>query len=188
MSVYLNVKSAFKTSLISVENLAEAQNKQRSLCSINYITAGKNPNAGTVRLMIDLLKPRTNKVVKNFTTALHNSFTTCSKMLGRSRRTNIWPIPVAFSFNCISTPLAIFAKALPCVPTVRQCKHIMFLSHLSQNRNSPARGLKWGDHRKQRSGPRERGFGCPDCHSQHWFHFSRDTVGEQQPVPTCSEF
>lgn len=89
MSMYLTVKSAFKTFLISVENLAKAQVKQRSLCSINYITVGKNPNAGTVTVMIDLFKPRTNKVVKNFMTASHNSFNTCAKMLERSRGANI---------------------------------------------------------------------------------------------------
>lgn len=71
MSVYPTVKSAFKSFLVSVENLAEAQVKQRSLCSINYITLGNNPNAG---IMIDLFKPRTNEVVKNFTIATHNSF------------------------------------------------------------------------------------------------------------------
>lgn len=77
-SVYLRVKSAFKTFLISVENLAEAQVKQRSLCSINYITLGNNPNAG---IMIDLFKPRTNKVVRNFMTALHNLFAAFAKMV-----------------------------------------------------------------------------------------------------------
>lgn len=115
--------------------------------SINCITVGKNSNAGTVRIRIDLFKPRTNKVVKNVLTAPNNSFNTCAKVLECSRGTNIWPIPVAFSFNCISMPLAIFAKAPTYMLTVRQCKQGMFLSHLSRNRNSPASGLKWGDHR-----------------------------------------
>lgn len=77
-SVYLGVKSAFKTFLVPVENLAEAQVKQRSLCSINYITLGNHPNAG---IMIDLFKPRTNKVVRNFTIASHNLFAAFAKML-----------------------------------------------------------------------------------------------------------
>lgn len=51
MFVYVTV---FKTFLISVENLAETQVYQRSLCLMNYINVGKNPNAGTVRIMIDL--------------------------------------------------------------------------------------------------------------------------------------
>lgn len=81
-SVYLRVKPAFKTFLVSVENLAEAQVKQRSLCSINYITLGNNPNAG---IMIDLFKPRTNKVVKKFMIALHNLFAAVAKMLGSGK-------------------------------------------------------------------------------------------------------
>lgn len=75
-SVYLGVKSAFKTFLASGENLAGAQVKQRSLCSIHYITLGNNPNAG---IMIDLFKPRTNKVVRNFMIALHNLFAAVAK-------------------------------------------------------------------------------------------------------------
>lgn len=77
-SVYLGVTCAFKTFLGSVENLAGAQVKQPSLCSINYITLGNNPNAG---IMIDLFKPRTNKVVRKFRIALHNLFAAFAKTL-----------------------------------------------------------------------------------------------------------
>lgn len=75
---YPRVKPALKTFLVCVENLAAAQVKQRSLCSINCITLGNTPNAG---IMIDLFKPRTNKVVKNFMIALHNLFDAFARML-----------------------------------------------------------------------------------------------------------